>query len=55
MPKENVLNSLNWLSSNRLVVKTIEKERTLWGLTLEGRDILIGMSSAEKLKQEEKK
>ena len=55
LSKENVLNSLNWLSSNLLVVKTIEKGRTLWGLTLEGRDILTGMSSAEKLKQEEKK
>lgn len=50
MPKENVLNSLNWLSSNRLVVKTIERGRTLWGLTLEGRDILTGMSSADKSK-----
>lgn len=55
MPNQNVLNSLNWLSSNRLAVKTGEKGRTLWGLTLEGRDILMGMSSAEKSKQEGKK
>ena len=52
MPKENVLNSLNWLSSNLLVVKKAEKGR--WGLTLEGRDIFTGMSSAEKSKQDEK-
>lgn len=44
--KENVLNSLNWLSSNLLVVKTTEKGR--WGLTLEGRDIVEKMSSAVK-------
>ncbi len=55
MPKQNMLNSLSWLSSNRLAVKTGEKGRTLWGLTLEGRDILTGMSSAEKSKQEKKK
>ncbi len=48
LAKENVLNSLNWLSSNRLAVKTGEKGRTLWGLTSEGRDIVAGMSSAEK-------
>lgn len=47
MPKENVLNSLNWLSSNRLA-ETGEKGR--WALTLEGRDIFIGMSLAEKTK-----
>lgn len=52
MPKENVLNSLNWLSSNRLAVKTAEKGR--WGLTLEGRDIFAAMSAGEKSKQKEK-
>jgi len=51
LPKENVLNSLNWLSSNGLVVKTSEKRR--WGLTFEGRDVFIGLSSAEKSKQKE--
>lgn len=45
MTKENVLNSLNWLSSNRLA-ETGEKGR--WALTLEGRSIFAGMSSAEK-------
>jgi hypothetical protein len=40
MPKENVLNSLNWLSSNRLAV-TGEKGR--WALTLEGRNIFEGV------------
>lgn len=50
MPKENVLNSLNWLSSNRLA-ETGEKGR--WALTLEGRDTFAGMSSAEKSKGKE--
>lgn len=52
VPKENVLNSLNWLSSNLLVVKTAEKGR--WGLTLEGRDIFARMSLADKSKPDEK-
>jgi hypothetical protein len=51
LPKEKVLNSLNWLSSNGLVVKTSEKGR--WGLTLEGRDVFMGLSFAEKSKQKE--
>lgn len=50
LPKENILKSINRLVLDRLaVVKTGEKGRTLWGLTLKG------MSSAEKSKQEEKK
>ena len=49
MPKETVLNSLNWLLSNRLA-ETGEKGR--WALTLEGRDVFAGMSSAENSKQE---
>jgi ribosomal protein L17 len=49
-----VLKSLNWLLSNSLAVKTNEKGRTLWGLTLEGRDMLAEMSSSEKSKQKEK-
>ncbi|MDH4220991.1 MAG: hypothetical protein OEW23_19720 [Candidatus Aminicenantes bacterium] len=52
LPKEKVLNSLNWLSSNGLVVKTSEKGR--WGLTLEGRDVFMGLSFTEKSKQKEK-
>lgn len=51
LPKENVLNSLNWLSSNGLVVKTSEKGR--WGLTLKGRDVFMGLSAADKSKQKE--
>jgi len=51
MPQENVLNSLNWLSSNRLAVKTTEKGR--WGLTLEGRDIFAAIYAGEKSKQKE--
>lgn len=43
--EQNVLNSLDWLSSNRLVVKTNGKNGTLWGLTLEGRDIHTEISS----------
>jgi len=49
IPKETVLNSLNWLSSNGLAV-TGEKGR--WALTLEGRDVFAGMSSAQNSKQE---
>jgi hypothetical protein len=41
MTKEDVLNSLNWLSSNGLV-ETGEKGR--WALTSEGRSIFAGMS-----------
>ena len=52
LPKESVLNSLDWLSSNGLVVKTSEKGR--WGLTLKGREVFIGLSAAEKPKQKEK-
>ena len=52
LPKENVLNSLNWLSSNGLVVKTSEKGR--WGLSLEGRDGLMSLFPTEKSKQKEK-
>lgn len=55
LPKDNVMNSINWLASNRLAVKTGEKGRILWGLTLEGRDILATMSSTGKSRQEEKK
>jgi predicted transcriptional regulator len=49
--KENVLRSLNSLSSNGLV-ETSEKER--WALTLEGRDVFMGLSFAEKSNQKEK-
>lgn len=52
LPKETVLKSLNWLLSNFLVVRTVEKGR--WGLSLEGRDIFSEMSSAIKSKQEDK-
>jgi hypothetical protein len=40
LSEQNTLDSLNWLSLNRLTVKTGEEGRRLWGLTLEGRDIL---------------
>lgn len=48
LPEQNVLNSLNWLSSNRLVVKTSGKRGALWGLTWEGRDTLAEISSTKK-------
>lgn len=48
---ENVLRSLNWLSSNGLV-ETSEKKR--WALTLEGRDVFMGLSFAEKSNRNEK-
>ena len=51
MTKESVLNSLNWLSSNRLA-ETGEKGR--WALTSEGRDVFMGLPIAEKSKQKEK-
>lgn len=47
LPEKNVLNSLDWLSTNRLVVKTNGKNGTLWGLTLEGRDIHTEISPAK--------
>jgi len=49
IPKETVLNSLKFLLSKYLV-QTNEKGR--WGLTLEGHDIFIRMSSVEIAKRE---
>ena len=40
-----VLRVLNWLLSNQLVVRIDDRNRTLWGVTLEGRDIVAGMTS----------
>lgn len=51
MARGEILNSLNWLLSNRLAVRTEDKRRALWGLTLEGRDILTGILEAERSKQ----
>jgi hypothetical protein len=46
IPREKTLDALNWLLSNDLVVKSVEKGR--WGLTIEGRDIFTKMFQGDR-------
>jgi len=51
LPRKQIFESLKWLLDNKLVTEVREKHRTLWGLSTEGRDLLINILRDESAKK----
>jgi hypothetical protein len=52
LSKQEILESIKWLLENALVTEVKGKYGTLWGLSLEGRNLLRNILSEEETKKE---